>query len=196
MKTALGLGMLLRPQHDLIFTNQDIMRIALGIIGMLVLLVLLSVGIGYSLPVKHRATRAISLQASPDSIYSVLVNASAFPEWRSKVKSVEVITRADGLTSYREKGGDGDILYVVDEVSPGQRLVTRIADDKLPFGGKWTFQLTPAAGGTQLRITEDGEVYNPLFRFMSRFVFGHHATIETYLEDVARKFGQTATISP
>ncbi len=27
---------------------------------------------------------------------------------------------------------------------------------------------------TSLRVTERGEVYNPGFRFLSRFVFGHH----------------------
>ena len=51
------------------------------------------------------------------------------------------------------------------------------------------------AGGTALRITEDGEVYNPLFRFMSQFVFGHHATVDTFLTDLGRKFGSvTVTI--
>ena len=35
-------------------------------------------------------------------------------------------------------------------------------------------------------ITENGEVYNPLFRFMSRFVFGHTATIDKYLEDLGQ----------
>lgn len=69
--------------------------------------------------------------------------------------------------------------------------MTRIADDKLPFGGKWIYEITTNATATELRITEDGEVYNAVFRFVSRFVFGHHATIETYLKDVARKFQQT-----
>jgi hypothetical protein len=42
--------------------------------------------------------------------------------------------------------------------------------------------------GTELTITENGEVYNPLFRFVSRFIMGHAATIEKYQRDVAAHF--------
>ena len=51
----------------------------------------------------------------------------------------------------------------------------------LLFGGTWTYELTPVGRATLLRITERGEVYNPVFRVMSRFVFGHTATIDAYL---------------
>ena len=57
----------------------------------------------------------------------------------------------------------------------------RIADPDLPFGGTWTYELKPDGGGTQLVITERGEVYNPIFRFMSRFVFSHTATMERFV---------------
>ena len=40
------------------------------------------------------------------------------------------------------------------------------------------------AGGSDLTITEDGEVYNVIFRFMSRFVFGHHATMDAFLKNL------------
>ncbi len=63
----------------------------------------------------------------------------------------------------------------------------------MPFGGTWTFDIEPAGTGTQLTITEDGIVRNPIFRFVSRFVFGHYKTQETYLRDLAKKFGETVT---
>ncbi len=103
------------------------------------------------------------------------------------MKSVDVLPSANGAKSFREQGSDGAIVYVVDAAQPPRRLVTRIADAKLLFGGTWTYELTPAAEGTTLRITEDGEVYNPVFRFMSKFVFGHQATIDAYLADLRRK---------
>ena len=50
-------------------------------------------------------------------------------------------------------------------------LVGRIADPSLPFGGTWTYRISAAAGGgSEVTITEDGEIYNPIFRFMARFV--------------------------
>jgi hypothetical protein len=77
---------------------------------------------------------------------------------------------------------------------PPAKLVVRIADPKLPFGGTWTYEITPIATGSSLRIREDGEVYNPLFRFLSRFVFGQSTTIETYLKSLAKKFGESPQV--
>ena len=46
--------------------------------------------------------------------------------------------------------------------------------------------------GSELTITEDGEVSNPIFRFISRFVFGHAATIEGFLKSVEAIAGTPA----
>jgi uncharacterized protein YndB with AHSA1/START domain len=172
------------------------MRLLVWVLGVVVVTVLVVVGIGYALPVSHRATRAITVAASPDSLFSLVSNSDAFPTWRSRVKRVERVARNDSVVSYREIGDDGDILYAVDESVRPKRLRTRIADSTLPFGGTWTFDISARNDATELRITEDGEVYNPLFRFMSRFVFGHHASIETYLKDADAALGGGGGIRP
>ncbi len=41
-------------------------------------------------------------------------------------------------------------------------------------------------------ITENGEIYNPFFRFMARFVFGYTVTMETYLKALGKKFSEDA----
>jgi hypothetical protein len=45
------------------------------------------------------------------------------------------------------------------------------------------------AGKTLVTITERGEVYDPLFRFMSKFVFGHTSTMDSCLAAPTTKFG-------
>jgi hypothetical protein len=42
----------------------------------------------------------------------------------------------------------------------------------------------PAAGGTTLTVVERGEVYNPVFRFVSRYVIGHTRTLDAYFADL------------
>ena len=152
-------------------------------LGAIVLIVLL---VGWSLPVKHRATGEATLRSSPEALYQLIIDVDRFPRWRSTVKSAERLPDSAGKKRFREVGSDGTILYEIESSVPDQRLVTRIADRSLPFGGSWTFELTPRGDSTTLRITEDGEVYNPIFRFVSRFIFGHNATIEKYLADVRR----------
>ena len=161
------------------------LRIAILVAGGLGALLLAIVAFGYALPVAHVATRDAVLPAPPERIFAVLTDVEAFPKWRSDVQGVEVIARTPQVR-WRERDSDGTITFEVQESEPPRRLVTRIADRTLPFGGAWTFTLQPADDGTRLTITENGEVYNPLFRVMSRFVFGHTATIDRYLEDLQK----------
>jgi hypothetical protein len=61
------------------------------------------------------------------------------------------------------------------------------------FSGQWTFEITPAGSNTSiLEITERGEVPNPFFRFVSRFIMGHTKSIEQYMAALAGKFGEKA----
>src|SRR5262249_18526562 len=92
--------------------------------------------------------------------------------------------------SHRQK-----ITFELVEDKPPWRMVTRIADRNLPFGGTWTIDISPAPdGGSELFIREDGEIYNVIFRFMARFFFGYTWSIETYLQDLGAKFGQSVTV--
>lgn len=68
-------------------------------------------------------------------------------------------------------------------------LVANIADKGLPFGGSWDYKLEPEGSGTRITITENGEVYNPLFRFVSRYMMGHTATIDKYLKSLSARLG-------
>ena len=165
-------------------------RVLLLVLGALAAVVVVVLVVGWSLPVGHQAARELRLPAAPPAVYALVAGVEAYPAWRSGVEAVEVLERdaAGAPTRFRERSGDGDILFEVAERVPERRLVTRIADPSLPFGGRWTFELAPAGSGTQLRITEDGEVYNPLFRFVSRFVMGHDRTIARYLRDLERRF--------
>jgi hypothetical protein len=64
----------------------------------------------------------------------------------------------------------------------------------LPFGGRWEFDITPAgADASRVTITERGWVSNPIFRFVSRYVMGHTASLEAYLRALGKQFGSEPT---
>ena len=162
-------------------------RFILIAIGVLMVAVLAVVVIGWRLPVAHVATRAVLLTASPDTVFALISKPEDYPMWRPDVKQVDV-TMEQGVTRFREDGSNGPILFEIIERVPPKRLVTRIADKSLPFGGRWIYEVTPMPGGSELRIIEEGEVYNPVFRFVSRFIMGHDSTIEAYLAAVKKRF--------
>ena len=164
------------------------------IIGIVSLIVLLAVAagvialLGSRLPEKHVASQSILLHGSPQDIYAVVRDFGSAPTWRSDVERIEV-TSAGGPVRFREVGKNGTVNYELVEDIPAQKLVTRILDTDLGYSGQWTYTFTEENGGTKLTIREDGEVSNVLFRFMSRYVFGHTATIDSYLTSLAKRLG-------
>jgi hypothetical protein len=130
--------------------------------GVLLAAIAIVVGIGYSLPVKHVATRSARLRRPPEDVWAVIVDPPK----------------------------DGVRYEQVEAVAPS-KLVTRIADKNLPYGGTWTYQIVPEDKGCSLIITENGEVYNPIFRFVSRFIMGHTATLDAYLKNVRTRLGES-----
>ena len=169
------------------------MRWVLGIVGFLIVVVLLVVAIGYALPKSHVASVSAQYAAPPDALWATLTDVSAFPRWRNDLVRVELLPDENGQRGWREHGKNDVITYRVVASDPPRRLVTRIADETLPFGGTWTYELAPADGGTRLTITERGEVYNPIFRFVSRFVLGYTGTMTTMLRALGAKHGETVT---
>jgi len=155
--------------------------------GLLVALVLLVLVVGWMLPVQHRAVRSATLPATAEQVWSLITDVDAFPSWRSDVKSVTRLPDRGGQMVWVEEGSNGRMTLAVERSEAPRQLVSRIADPDLPFGGTWTYVIAPASNGTTLSITEDGEVYNPIFRFMSRFVFGHDATMAAYLSAAQKK---------
>ena len=95
-----------------------------------------------------------------------------------------------GQPSFRETNAHGTMTFVISESLPDRRVVTTIVDEGQPFGGRWTFELEPESEGaaTRVTITEDGWVNPPIFRVLSRYVFGHTATIEAYLGNLEKRF--------
>jgi len=137
------------------------MRWVIWVVGSLAVIVAVVAIVGSMLPQQHTASRTARVALAPAALYPILVQmaqASTDPPVR------------------------------VERQEPPSLLVTRISDPKLPFGGAWTYRLEPAGtAASDLTITENGEVYNVIFRFMSRFVFGHHATMDAFIRELQAK---------
>jgi hypothetical protein len=118
--------------------------------------------VGSRLPVAHVAASRARYDAEIDAVWSAVAAEIAASDTK-----VEIVER-----------------------DAPRRLVNRIAPGG-PFGGTWTLDLVPVEHGTRLTITEHGEVYNVIFRFLSRFVFGHYGTQEKYLRGVGARLHET-----
>jgi hypothetical protein len=123
------------------------------------------VSIGWLLPQNHEAWRTARFNQPPESLFDAV---------RQQVE---------------EEQKSGDVAMETTDTQPPTRLITRVSPGQ-PFGGTWTFELVPDGSGTRLTITERGEIYNPIFRFMSRFVFGYTATMDAFLQNLRKRVGE------
>ncbi len=157
-----------------------VLLILLGVIALIALL-------GLQLPVKHEVSRTAEFRQTPQQLWEVI---SGPPTWRPDVQRYEALSPEGGHRKWREYGTHGQkMTYEVVEENPPQELITRIADPHLPFGGTWTYQIAPKGAGSRLTITENGEIYNPVFRFVSRYLQGYSATLDEYFKALRARLG-------
>jgi len=166
------------------------MKLVLMIAIAVVLVIGAVAAIGAMLPKRHVASRSAVFHAGREPLYALVAGTQT---WRPDVKACEAMEK-DGRRFQRETDKHGHtILYEVEEPGP-DRIVRRIASEDLPYGGRWTVTFAPKDDGTQVRITEEGEVYNPIFRFVSKFILGQTASIDAYLKAMGAAVGEDARI--
>lgn len=169
------------------------MKVALIVLGTLAGIIVLIAIVGAMLPRDHVATMTVTIATPPDKVWAALTDVANYPTWRSDIKGVEVVTQTP--LTWKESGSQGPMTLAVEAFEPPRRMVARIQGQDQPFGGAWEYVVAPDSAGARVTITERGWVSNPIFRFVSRYVMGHHSTIDAYLRALSRKFGPEAVPS-
>jgi len=143
------------------------MRWIVLVVGGLVVLVAVVAIVGSMLPRNHVASRTLKVRRPPQ----------------------------DAWTAINQAMSASDVPVDIVESDPPRKLVSKVKETEKMFGGTWTVAIAPLDGGSTLTITEDGWVGNPIFRFVSRFVIGHHATMDGMLKQVAKSFEERPVLS-
>jgi len=167
-------------------------KILLIVVAVIVVLCVGVVVTGFLLPKAHVASRSASFRATPEQLFALIAGAQG---WRPDLVRYEVVPDAGGRELVRETTRNGEtVMYELMARVPDRSIQRRIATEGLPYSGTWEFSLEPGNGGTVVKITERGEVNNPVFRFISRFVFGHTHSIDQYLQALGNAVGQKIEI--
>jgi hypothetical protein len=146
------------------------MQIVLWALGVIVVLLALfaaaAIFIGGRLPQDHVASRTVAFRRRPEDVWAA-INDPAIME-----------ARGQGMGK----------TELVESAAP-RRLVRRVVGEK-DYGGTWTCEIARAPDGCALTITEEGYVYNPFFRFVSKYVIGHHRSIDGVIANLKRRFSE------
>ena len=162
------------------------------VVGLLLVALVVPFAIGSSMPRDHVAIMSIQLKTQPDRVWALVSDFTGATAWRKDLKAVRAEPSAGGAVRFTESSSFGDVTFEVIAQEPPARQVLKIVDDDQPFGGTWTWQLVPDAGGTRLTITEAGFVKNPMFRFMGTLFWSPTDTIRNYMTGLAAHLGESA----
>jgi uncharacterized protein YndB with AHSA1/START domain len=168
-----------------------VLIVVAGLVGIVALVAI----VGSLLPKGHVARRTAHYTQTPDSVWAAIADVPGQASWRTDLKSVERAEDRNGKQVWRETSKRGDVVpYETTEIIPPRRLVRTIADPDLPYGGRWIYEVAAEPTGARLTITEEGLVYNPIFRFVSHYFLDMGATIEGYMKALGTRFTETPTI--
>lgn len=171
-------------------------RIIAVLIALVAILIVVTTAIGWMTPVKHVAVARATIAKPPAEVWPLITDLEHWPDWNGGTMQRLPDREGRPVWAYTDANGRIASEVVAVSMSNGEgRMVTRIVDQDLPFGGSWTWEIAPADGGgsSRVSITENGEIYNPFFRFMARFFLGYTSSMEGSLKNLAKKFGQEVT---
>jgi hypothetical protein len=169
-------------------TAGRIFRVVWIALATLVLAVGIVLVIGLLLPTAHVATRSAVYAAPPERLFALIDGPQ---NWRHDVVQSKAVRDPAGRELWIETTRDGmTITYALEQRTAPTSIVRRIVTENLPYGGAWTYSLSPDGTGTRVRITENGKVYNPIFRFAARFMIGYYGSMDSYLRALGHATGQ------
>lgn len=166
--------------------------------GALLALAVIALVIGWLRPATHVARTESEYATPPIEVWAALTDFGAWGEWNSEITSMERLEDREGRAVWLAKGGWGDLLTEIvrseppAEGSPSGTLETFV--DGGAFQGTWVYELSPSGPGTRLRITERGEVSNPVFRAMMIF-HDDYASMRAFHEALAGRLGEEVSVT-
>jgi len=162
----------------------------------LVFVFLVLTGIGTSLPIDHHAACSATYAKPIQYLFAAVADDDTSASWRPGIASAVLISGSGPTAVWRETDTHGGAITYHTIAYAKDYKLTRSVDfvPGMQFGGTWAYIFSPGpmvighepTSVNRVTIVEDGEIYNPFFRFLARYVFGYTQSMETYLADLAR----------
>jgi len=172
---------------------KSLFKLFLAILAVSIITVGLMAVVGMTVKKQHVVSRLVRTNQPPEIVWATIIDFSSQASWRKDLKAITHIGQQDGKSVWLEEYQDGMAIPLETTIADSPRFLIRtITDPNLPFRGNWEYKITSLPnGGSILRITEYGEIKNPVFRFLGHYVFNQAETIETYLKNFVSKFGES-----
>ncbi len=170
------------------------MRIMITTLG--VFLAIAAVGfIGFSanLSKNHHVEAEAVYDRPVTMVWQVLTDYATMPTWSATVAKTASLGIKDGKPAWHIELKDGHFMDIsIDESIPNKHFKTTILDTDTPYEGSWIIDLEALSENkTVAKLSEDGKIKSPIWRFIMHYFIGQDTLIKTTLaqagEELARR---------
>lgn len=156
----------------------------------LLILALLPFLVGLFIPKERTYTRTHTFSSPVDSVFKVVTDVKAQPEWRPEVKAIEVLSSSPAEQKWREVLHKGPAITFRAKRKIHNKLF-EIEIVESSFGGYWVGTFEPLnSGGTKVTFTETSIISNPYMRTISALVIDLNETIKQYIVNLQKRLGE------
>jgi hypothetical protein len=128
-----------------------------------------------------------TINASPETIWAILTNAQAYPEWDSNVDRIEGrIAPGETITAYSKLSPGRAFPVKVSEFVPGRKMVWSSGMPLGLFKGVRTFTLTPQGNG-EVTFTVHELFSGPLLGLIGRSIPDMTIPFQQFAADLKRR---------
>ncbi|MEA2576076.1 MAG: hypothetical protein QOH93_3374 [Chloroflexia bacterium] len=128
-----------------------------------------------------------TIEATPETIWSILTNAAGYPEWEPGVDRLEGrIAPGETVTAYTKQNPNRAFPAKVTEFVPGRKMVWSGGMPLGLFKGVRTFTLSPQGGGL-VEFTIREEFSGPLLGLIGRSIPDMTSTFQQLVAGLKRR---------
>lgn len=153
-----------------------------------ILTVLLLATVGQLLPRQQGATLTRVFPEAPEVLWQLLTDLDNQPTWRRGLTRVERLPDQGGRPAWLEfHGREAEAVRVADARAPLRLVTERVAEGVEVAEASWVWELAPVEEGSQLTLTRQVVVNQPLARAVG-FVFqAPRREVERALADLSER---------
>ena len=141
--------------------------------------------VGWTFPVAETTTNTITINRPPQNVWWILTDYNNASQWHPQFREAVMLSLpGDKPMRWRGTYTDGAVVnFEVVESDFPKRLVERIADNNLPFGGTWTVVIrTDDLRTSVVTVQARAENYNPFNRFVVHLFVNPSAEVDRILK--------------
>jgi hypothetical protein len=133
-----------------------------------------------------RFATAVTIHARPETIWALLTDAAAYPQWNSTVERIDGHIVAGGRVTVHAKSAPGRAFPLrITEFVPSQKMVWAGGMPLGLFAGTRSFVLTAASGGVSFAMDE---TYDGLLApLITRSIPDLQPAFDTFAADLKRR---------